>query len=117
MASNVYSACSTITAGCFLFTDAGLTSPAPDGFYSGGSFCYFVAGGSGEVSFVSASCFDCFTYEVTGESFSIEWDNCDGSRGNVSNVSSWIVNCAREGSIEVVGGSVSSILEQGPCPA
>lgn len=50
MAQTIYTNCSTITTGCFLYTDAGLTTPAGNGKYSNGINCYTVTGGAGEVT-------------------------------------------------------------------
>lgn len=55
MAQNVFSSCVTITVGCFLYTDAGLTNPAPNGLYSDGVNVFTVSGGLGQVTAV-ASC-------------------------------------------------------------
>lgn len=55
MAQNVFSSCGTITVGCFLYTDAGLTTPAANGIYSDGTTAFTVTGGAGEVT-ASAAC-------------------------------------------------------------
>lgn len=50
MALTVYSNCSVITTGCFLYTDTGLTTPASNGKYSDGANCFTVSGGAGEIT-------------------------------------------------------------------
>lgn len=55
MAQNVFSSCGTIVVGCFLYTDPGLSSPAPNGIYSDGTNAFTVSGGAGEVT-ASAAC-------------------------------------------------------------
>lgn len=41
----IYSSCSVITIGCFLYTDVGLTLLAPSGKYSDGTNCFTVVDG------------------------------------------------------------------------
>lgn len=50
MAVNLYSNCSTITTGCFFYSDSNLTSPVSNGKYSDGANCYTVSGGNGEIT-------------------------------------------------------------------
>lgn len=50
MASYYYSNCSSLSAGCYLYTNQALTSPVSDGYYSDGTNCFTVTGGSGYVS-------------------------------------------------------------------
>lgn len=52
MANYYYSNCSTITVGCYLYTNTGLTTPVSNGYYSDGTNCFTVTGGSGYVSSV-----------------------------------------------------------------
>jgi hypothetical protein len=54
MAVSVYSNCTTLTSGCFLYDNSNLTSPASNGKYSDGFDCYTVSGGNGEITSVSA---------------------------------------------------------------
>lgn len=54
MAGTVYSNCSSITTGCYLYTNTCLTSPVSNGYYSNGTDCYTVTGGSGYISSVSS---------------------------------------------------------------
>ena len=63
MPQNVYTSCSPIIVGCFLYTDSGLTTPAPNGVYSDGVDVYTVTGGAGEVT-ATALC-DNFTTSTT----------------------------------------------------
>lgn len=63
MPQNVYTSCSPIIVGCFLYTDSGLTTPAPNGVYSDGVDVYTVTGGAGEVT-ATALC-DNFTTTTT----------------------------------------------------
>lgn len=52
MALNLYSNCSTITTGCFFYSNSNLTSPVSNGKYSDGTNCFTVSGGNGEVTAV-----------------------------------------------------------------
>jgi len=36
--------------GEILYTNTGTTNPAPDGYYSNGTFAYLVTGGGGEIT-------------------------------------------------------------------
>jgi hypothetical protein len=53
MAQFYNSNCSTINTGCYLYNGPGLTNPVANGYYSDGSNCYTVTGGSGYISNVS----------------------------------------------------------------
>jgi len=53
MAQWYNSNCSTLSAGCYLYGGPGLTNPVADGYYSDGTTCYTVTGGSGYISSVS----------------------------------------------------------------
>jgi len=61
MPQNVFSSCSPIIVGCYLYTDSGLTIPAPDGEYSDGTDVYTVTGGLGEITSTSL----CDSYSTT----------------------------------------------------
>lgn len=63
MPQNVFSSCSPVILGCFLYTDSGLTTPAPDGVYSDGLDVFTVSGGAGEIT-ASALCSN-FTTSTT----------------------------------------------------
>lgn len=52
MALTIYSQCSTITTGCFLYSNNILTTAVDNGYYSNGTDCYTVTGGAGEVTAV-----------------------------------------------------------------
>lgn len=84
MASYVYSSCNPITTGCYLYTNACLTTAASNGYYSDGSNCYTVSYGTGYVSAV-ASCTTPVYININGPS------SADGSgetgSGNVQVVS------------------------------
>ncbi len=54
--NNYYSDCSTLTLGCNLYTDIGLTNPVPFNYYSDGEICHRVTGFEGEITTIS-SCF------------------------------------------------------------
>ena len=54
MPADVYSDCTTLTTGCFLYNNSNLTSPASNGKYSDGFDCYTVSGGAGEITAVAA---------------------------------------------------------------
>lgn len=50
MGLNAYSNCSSLTTGCFLYTDSGLTTPVANGVYSDGINTYTVTGGLGQIT-------------------------------------------------------------------
>jgi hypothetical protein len=52
----MYSNCSTITTGCYIYTDIYKTSPASNGYWSDGTNCYTVEYGNGYVYSVD-TCF------------------------------------------------------------
>lgn len=54
MAVNIFSNCSTLTTGCFLYNNSNLTSPVSNGKYSDGTDCYTVTGGNGEITAVES---------------------------------------------------------------
>lgn len=54
MAQYFLSNCSTLNVGCYLYNGPGLTNPVSDGYYSNGTDCYTVTGGSGYISSISA---------------------------------------------------------------
>ena len=43
--ANIYSSCSPLTIGCYLYTDINLTTPVSDGSYYDGTNCWNVASG------------------------------------------------------------------------
>lgn len=55
MAATIYTNCSVLTLGCFLFQDSGLTTPVSNGEYSDGTDVFTVTGGAGEIT-ASAIC-------------------------------------------------------------
>jgi hypothetical protein len=55
MSAIIYTNCSTLGLGCFLFQDAGLTTPVSNGEYSDGTDVFTVTGGAGEIT-ASAIC-------------------------------------------------------------
>lgn len=55
MAATIYTNCLTLTLGCFLYQDAGLTTPVSNGEYSDGTDVFTVTGGAGEIT-ASALC-------------------------------------------------------------
>ena len=50
MGLNAYSNCNTLTTGCFLYQDSGLTTPVVNGVYSDGVNTYTVTGGLGQIT-------------------------------------------------------------------
>jgi hypothetical protein len=50
----VYSSCSPIVNGCFLYSDPGLTTPVSSGKYSDGINCYTITNGIGQIEVVSS---------------------------------------------------------------
>lgn len=65
MAGTVYSNCSTITTGCFLYNNSNLTSPVSNGKYSDGNTCYTVSGGNGEIT-AAGSCSENVYFNING---------------------------------------------------
>lgn len=80
MAQWYNSDCSTISVGCYLYNGPGLTNPVSNGYYSDGTDCYTVTGGSGYVSSVDvcstfvtidyyvpyyAGCYNNYTFAAT----------------------------------------------------
>lgn len=61
-----YSNCTTLAVGCYLYTDSACTNPVSNGFYSNGTTCWQVTGGSGYISAESA-CPSCLCYSITNE--------------------------------------------------
>ena len=55
MSATIYTNCSTLGLGCFLYQDAGLTTPVSNGEYSDGTDVFTVTGGAGEIT-ASAIC-------------------------------------------------------------
>ena len=69
MGSILYSNCSTITTGCFIYNDIFKTSPASNGYYSDGTSCYtvgIIGGSAGEVTAVSTCTVEVY-FTVGGE--------------------------------------------------
>jgi hypothetical protein len=50
MAATIYTNCSVLGLGCFLYQDAGLTTPVSNGEYSDGTDVFTVTGGAGEIT-------------------------------------------------------------------
>lgn len=65
MATYVYSNCATLSIGCFLYEDSGLTTAVSDGRYSDGTNCYRVTGGSGEIVGSTSCSSPCECHEGT----------------------------------------------------
>ena len=55
MSATIYTNCSVLGLGCFLYQDAGLTTPVANGEYSDGTDVFTVSGGAGEIT-ASALC-------------------------------------------------------------
>ena len=72
MASYVYSSCSPITTGCYLYTDACLTTAASTGRYSNGTDCYTVTTGGYVSAVESCGGSSYYTYATTAYT-------CDGT--------------------------------------
>lgn len=53
MAATIYTNCSVLGLGCFLYQDAGLTTPVANGEYSNGTDVFTVSGGAGEITATS----------------------------------------------------------------
>ena len=68
----IYSNCSSLSSGCYLYTDLSLTSPVPAGYYSDGTTCFTVSGTSGLITGTS-SCSPATTYYVYADRY-----YCDG---------------------------------------
>lgn len=109
MAGTYYSNCSTLsTSGCFLYTDSNLT-PASDGYYSNGTNCFTVSGGSGQITQVGSCTFTVDVYaavDQTGLDFvKIQYSTNNGA--SWSDVGTLFDNasCGFRGTFSVSGGS------------
>lgn len=60
MGSILYSNCSTITTGCYIYNDIYKTSPVGNGYYSDGTNCYDVQWGNGYVNAVTSCAVDVY---------------------------------------------------------
>ena len=84
MAINIFTNCSPIALGCFLYTDSGLTTPVSNGVYSDGINTFTVTGGAGEIT-ATGSCpvtsTTTTTSTTTGASalVSVRFDNISGA--------------------------------------
>jgi len=61
-----YSNCTTLAVGCYLYTDSACTTPVSNGYYSDGTDCWQVTGGSGYISNETV-CPSCLCYSITNE--------------------------------------------------
>lgn len=83
MALNYYSNCTTLGIGCYLYTDSACTTPVSNGYYSDGTTCWQVTGGSGYISDESA-CSGCLCYSIINETSSeinYYYTPCGGTYG------------------------------------
>lgn len=71
MAGTFYSNCSSLSIGCYLYTNYARTNPVIDGYFSDGTTCYTVTGGSGYISNIST----CSTF-VTIDTYTPATMNC-----------------------------------------
>lgn len=130
---------STFTAGTVLYTDIGLTTLAPDDYYSDGTTWYLITGGNGTLTggtpcsgtttttttttiapttttttTTTTLLVSCNNYNVVGSpSISIEWFDCGGSFFTQT-VFGGITICAETGTVVQTGGS-GSITDLGSC--
>lgn len=95
MSLNVYTNCSPIALGCFLYTDAGLTTPVSDGVYSNGLGTFTVSGGAGEIT-AQGTCptttTTTTTSTTTGASalVSVRFDNSSGAACSGAFFNLWV---------------------------
>jgi hypothetical protein len=131
---------STFTAGTILYTDSGLTTLAPDDYYSDGTTWYLIIGGNGTLTggtpcsgtttttttttqapttttttTTTTNAVSCNNYNVGGSpSISIEWFDCGGSFFTQTVGAGGITICAETGTVVQTGGS-GSITDLGSC--
>ena len=131
---------STFTAGTVLYTDIGLTTLAPDDYYSDGTTWYLITGGNGTLTggtpcsgtttttttttqapttttttTTTTNAVSCNNYNVVGSpSISIEWFDCGGGFNSQTVFSGGITICAETGTVVQTGGS-GSITDLGSC--
>lgn len=55
--NSFWSICTSLSVGCYVYADAGLTTPATAGYYSNGTTCYTVASG-GQITAIGACATD-----------------------------------------------------------
>lgn len=75
-----YSNCTTLGVGCYLYSDSACTTPVSNGYYSNGTTCWQVTGGSGYISSENA-CSSCLCYSIineTGSSINYYYTACGG---------------------------------------
>ena len=78
MAGNVFSNCSSLTTGCFLYTDTGLTTFVSDGRYSDGTNCFRVA--SGEILAITPCSNPCECHDGTiNNNGAFSYTDCSGN--------------------------------------
>lgn len=131
---------STFTAGTVLYTDTGLTTLAPDDYYSDGITWYLITGGNGTLTggtpcnlttttttttttapttttttTTTTNAVSCNNYNVVGSpSISIEWFDCGGSFFTQTVGAGGITICAETGTVVQTGGS-GSVTDLGSC--
>lgn len=73
MALNIFTTCSTLSVGCILYTDSGLTTQVSDGYYSDGTNCYTVGSSIayGRIDSIS-TCTTLGEIDITNVSYDIE---------------------------------------------
>jgi hypothetical protein len=120
MGSILYSNCSTITTGCYIYNDIYKTSPVNNGYYSDGTNCYDVQWGNGYVNSVS-TCSDCTSYTVfdvpdsTISEFSyVECISYATIYVTLSDGGDEAIFCAIKNSIVLISGNIE-IFDNGPC--
>lgn len=103
MAANVFSSSGTISVGSFLYTNSGLTNPAPNGFYSDGTTVYAVTGGSGQItgsqtcaSFTTGNCYTVTNNEAVDVSIKY-FDGAGVQSCQIVNAEGFAIICIQTG--------------------
>ena len=95
--TSYYMVSDTIINGNILYSDQALTSVADDGYYYQNTYAvYRVTGGTGMVLGTTfCNTCECLSYESTGGTFTIQYDNCSGDTEQVISYEDggqWYVN-------------------------
>ena len=101
MGSILYSNCSTITTGCYIYNDIYKTSPASNGYYSDGTNCYNVEYGNGYVYAVT-SCpsydnYNADRYDCSGCGFNSSGHQVALPSGTIPDYSNYYIPTAGTG--------------------
>jgi hypothetical protein len=114
MAATIYTNCLTLTLGCFLYQDAGLTTPVSNGEYSDGTDVFTVTGGAGEIT-ASALC-NPPTTTTTTTTTTIPTTSTTTTSTTIipttSTTTSTTTTAPLIGNIDIVNGSLDVVISQ-----